>query len=281
MLSFISRFKIRHPMTAILILGLVAMPLLFNNCSQPGELMMLQASVTKLATDDQVQSQIRACNEALAAGKIQTLNQDVVFDDSEMEANRTVTCPFAAKGTEDALGNMDMAEGQLRARYEQERRLQVPANAILCDIKMTNDLQSFRYDDVFFLNFNGYILASNDKTAIRQRIQPESIRTVRTNAQVNIYKYHWMSLRTARFENVADDFCLGNEVGYGNCSWPVTEEDGNIKFSWDPEVFIRMSANVPANQQTFSFVTTGDDNPDIDCYHEKLKFSMSVKYFIP
>ncbi|MEK6774146.1 MAG: hypothetical protein AABY64_09400 [Bdellovibrionota bacterium] len=263
------------------ILGLLATSLvlsvLFNNCTQNGELVVIPASNNILATDDLVLVNIEACNEAAAAGQLQTINQKVSFEDSRIETGLQNICSFPAQ--EDALGNLSMKDGQMRARYEQSKSLQLPANAVVCDIKLSNDLQSFRYDDVFFLIFNNYVLATNNKTALKQRLSPTSINSLQSNVRYNLYNYNWMSLRTAAFENVVDDFCLGSEAGLGSCSWPVTESAGKILLSWSPEVFIRLTAAVAQNQ-TFKFVITGDNDPSLDCYHQKLEFDTTVKYIL-
>ena len=80
---------------------------------------------------------------------------------------------------------------------------------------------------------------------------------------------------------MADDYCLGSDEGLASCTWPISEKQGQIKFSFAQPLLISISANVPAENQQFSFAITGDNDRAIDCYHEKLEFTMNVKYYIP
>lgn len=249
------------------------------SCGQVGELSLSSAAREEAAgTDEFVLVNIQACNDLANTGQMQTLKQKVTFEDTRVETGLQNICPFAGSG-EDSKGNLSMVDGQMRARYEQKRSLQLPPNAVICDIKLNNNLQSFRYDDVFFLTFNDYILATNNKSAVRQKLSPEIVNAMDSLVAYNIYTYDWMSLRTARFENVVDDFCLGEEAGLGQCTWPVTEQAGQIQLKWKPEVFLRLTANRPA-EQSFKFVITGDNDKAVDCYHEKLEFDVSVSYFL-
>lgn len=258
----------------------------YTNCSQPGAITVssltetLSPTAESVASDETVEQVISNCQKALEAGVLLTTNQNVNFDDSRTETGRNVICEFANKGQTTAAGNLEPVDGRLQSRFEQNRRLTLPPKAVICDIEMKNSLQSFRYDDVFFFSFNGYLLASNDKKAMDARLTPQTIQ-IRANNSVDFFQYDWLKLRTAPFENVADDYCLGAREGLGSCSWPVSEKSGAIKFDFDPALLIGISLNVPADQQTFSFAITGDNDPELDCYHEKLEFAMSVKYYIP
>lgn len=223
------------------------------------------------------------CAQAQAQGKLLAISQNIVFEDSRVESRKNNICPFSSSSinaTDD--GNLSMLDTQLRARYEQVQKLNVPENAVLCAIEMKNDLQTFKYDDVFFLTFNDYILATNDKTAL-SRLVPEvsPLTGSTTSSSIELYKYDWISLRTAPFKNVADDYCVGQKQGLGECQWPITEQLGKIQFTWDPEILIRMSAKNSAQNQSFRFVITGDDNPAVDCYHERLSFDTKVYYYLP
>jgi len=285
----------------IILAGMAVLGLAFNNCSQAGSI-ALKASPTEgsnsvtsapdnqepdpqqpplMPPKDPVQQIIANCQQAAAAGKLMVANQNVTFDDSRVETGKNQICDFAAKGTQmTANGDLEMLNGYMQARYEQTRKLVLPDNAVICDIAMKNDLQSFRYDDVFFFSFNGYLLASNNMTEVKQRLTPSS-QKLSDNEFTDIYTYDWTKLRTGTFQNQADDYCLGADQGLSSCSWPVSEQQGQIKFSFAQSLLVSMSAGRKASDQSFTFVITGDNDPSLDCYHEKLDFSMSVKYYIP
>ena len=225
----------------------------FNNCSQPGKLAVSDQKAVTVATDPIVQEILLNCQRAQANGHLLTVTKTINFEDTRVESGKQQICDFAQTGQQTANGNLDMVDGQLRARYEQDRNLGLPDGAVLCDVQLQNDLQTFRYDDVFFFSFNGYLLASNDKTAVVQRLAP--VMSQLGSTSVPFYRYDWMALRTAPFANVADDYCLGSAQGSSTCTWPITESQGNIKFSFDQELLIRLSANTTSSQQTFSFAS--------------------------
>ncbi len=262
---------------SVILLSATLLTITFNNCGQNGSITSKESTISGQSTD--VEVIISNCAQAIQQGKIRTLNQNINFEDSRVETGKANICNFAPAGQTTADGNLSTTNGQMRSRYEQHRKLNLPANAVLCDVQMSNNLQSFRYDDVFFFNFNNYLLATNNRSAVNQRLNPTSM-NLSTNQNIDLFTYDWTSLRTAGFSNVSDDYCIGQAQGLAQCSWPVTEQQGSIKFQFNSEMLIRMSANVAAENQTFSFVITGDDDPSLDCYHEKLAFSMAVKYYI-
>lgn len=302
------RSKMRLPSYIPVTILIFTLALAFTNCGQPGDLALKRenpqtdqalgtpptASSDSPPTSSPVTSMpltappkpeqiLLNCAQAQDQGKLLAISQNVVFEDSRVESGKKYICPFSSNSTDASEdGNLSMLDTQLRARYEQVQKLNIPEGAVLCAIEMKNDLQTFKYDDVFFLTFNDYILATNDKTAL-QRLTPEisPLSGSTTSSSIELYKYNWMGLRTAPFKNEADDYCVGQKQGLGECQWPVTEQFGKIKFAWDPEILIRMSAKNSAQNQSFRFVITGDDNPAVDCYHERLSFDTKVYYYLP
>lgn len=257
----------------------------FNNCSKvdfAGEESIGKSSQEsggdaqgELVTSSppEVREAIANCAQAAVTGRLLTANRQIGFADTKLETGRSQVCEF---GSGDNLSK----GGGLRARYEQQASLNLPAGAVLCDLEMNTQLQGFRYDDVFFLTFNGRILASNDHTALQMKLKPEYTATV-ANQTVPVLKYDWLSLRSAPFKNEADDYCLGQAQGLSACTWPVSERSGKIQFEFHPELLIHLGLKAPAGQQSFGFVITGDDDPSLDCFHEKLEFAVTVRYYMP
>jgi hypothetical protein len=220
---------------------------------------------------------IKNCDNAAANGTLQTISQSINFEDTGVETGHTDhhdICPF------DQGDNLGMRDSHMRARYEQERALNLPANAVICDVTATTQLQSFRYDDIFWFSFNGFLLATNNKTALYERQNPDARLKTTSGKLVDLYKYNWLKIRDAHFANVADDYCLGNDEGLASCSWPITEQQGNISFQFDKEILMQLGLQSLPNFQAFKFVITGDNDPNVDCYHEKLEFQMTVKYYL-
>lgn len=251
----------------------------FTNCSQVGEI-ALSSKASPLVSETVVEDIISNCQKAQASGKLLTTNRIINFEDTRLETKKSQICEFANPNQETASGNFEMHNTTMQSRYEQERNLDLPAGAVICDIEMQNNLQSFRYDDVFFFSFNGFLLATNNNTAVKEALMPETIQLA-SHQSTSVYTYDWSKLQLHHFENQADDYCLGASEGLSSCSWPVTEQEGQIKFNFAQSLLIGMSAGISSSEQKFSFAITGDNDPKIDCYHEKLEFSMNVKYYIP
>ncbi|MBY0385739.1 hypothetical protein K2X05_11335 [bacterium] len=213
------------------------------------------------------------CDNARMTGKLKVLNQKIIFEDTAVETGRAQVCLF------NTGYNLDMQNTVMQARYEQYHRLNLPANAVICDLDMATPLQRFRYDDVFVFTFNNRILATNNKTALYQT-NPEGVLPVMNAGNVPIYNYDWLSLRSKKFENVADDYCLGSAQGASSCRWPITEQNGQIQFDFDQQLLIALGLMATPDKQSFGFIITGDNDPNIDCYHERLEFDMNVQYYI-
>lgn len=277
-------------MSLLLAAAVGAILLGFNNCSGVGFTATSDSTQKGLGTPDpgdpgtpstplppgpdpRVPQIVKNCNDAVAAGTIKTLTQNIDFNDTKLETGRSQVCQF---NTGD---NLSMLDSHMRARYEQTRTLNLPANAVICDVQMTTAQQKFSYDDILFLTFNGVIMGSNNKSAITSKLSVDSSAQLSNGKLVPLYKYDWLGLRDASFANVADDYCLGADQKAGTCQWPVTEMTGNIIFEWDPSLLITLALRQPANQQTFGMVITGDNDPSSDCYHQDLQFSMQVRYY--
>ncbi|MGE4130175.1 MAG: hypothetical protein AB7F86_00975 [Bdellovibrionales bacterium] len=217
---------------------------------------------------------IQNCALAQAMGSVLTSTQSIVFEDTKVETGRAQVCEW------EVGDNLSKQDGTLRARYEQTAALNLPAGAVVCDVQMQTPLQKFQYDDVFFLTFNNRILASNDMTAVN-RLTPEG-KIQADGKMMDLYQYDWLGIRTAPFQNnTREDYCLGATDGISSCTWPLTEQAGDIIFQFHPELFIRLGLADSVTNQKFGFIITGDNDPSTDCYHEKLEFSMTVKYYIP
>ena len=277
-------FQIRVLMT---ICCLTVLGFAYTNCSQAGNIAVKEAQEKTLTTGEvgptsptTVTEILQNCEKAQSSGTLMTLSQNINFEDSRVETNKSQICEFAPPGKQTVNGNLEMAAEKMQTRYEQVRSLNLPANAVICDIEMKNNLQKFKYDDVFFFTFNGSLLASNNKTSVQQTLMPKSAKLA-ANQFTDIYTYDWTKLRTFGFVNEADDYCLGSAEGLSTCKWPVSEQSGEIKFSFAQSLLISLSAGIKSDQQKFAFIITGDDDPTLDCYHEKLEFAMNVKYFIP
>ncbi len=235
----------------------------------------VQGVVNIQDVDDTILDEVQAnCTSARQAGTLFQAQQQIEFANTREETGRAHICDF---GIND---NLPTANTFMQARYEQKQKLQLPENAVICDVDMNTNLQRFIYDDIFVFSYNNFILATNNKSALLSTTAPETTLLIDAGEGVDVYKYNWLKLRGASFRNVADDFCLGGDQNLAQCSWPITEQPGNIVMSFDQKLLIALGLTANSSNQTFSFVITGDNDLELDCFHEKLAFNMKVSYYI-
>lgn len=206
---------------------------------------------------------LTSCAQAAAANAVQSAIQNVSFP--------------ATTGTGCAWGlneNLGRGSGRLRARTEQVVPLHLPAGAVLCEMSISSSEGTIRYDDLFFLTFNGYVIAANSA----QGVSAMDKETVSAGARsVDIHKYDWL-----RYRNISAaqaNYCAGESQGISSCSWPSSERSGAFHLRYNPELVRRISEKTAQWQQKFAFVVTGDDDGS-DCQHTGLNLNVAVKYFI-
>jgi len=202
-------------------------------------------------------------------------SQTIKFDDTRAESGRADICEWGQNGN---LSKLDL---YVRARYEQYRKLNLPAGAVLCGVEMTSDVQTMQYDDMFYVTFNGYLLASNLGTSVKNRnLTAEPV--MAGPIGVAAYKYDWSKIAGAKFDNAKlDDYCLGSGEGISSCVWPMTQQTGSIDLNFAPELLVTLGLKADASNQTFGFIVTGDNDAKDDCYHKELKLKMKAYYYMP
>lgn len=262
----------------LLIIGAIT-ALGYQNCSNKsfsqredsalGVVGLYSNDITEVVT--QIQTN---CENARQQNQLRVHNQKIQFEDTKIESGRNEVCLFGQDG------NDDIRNTYMQARYEQTQNVNLPAGAVICDLEMTTSVQGFRYDDVFVLTYNNRVLATNNKSALMMS-QPEAQLKIASQQNVPIYKYDWPSLRGLPFQNIEDDYCVGENQNLSSCRWPVTERPGSIFFDFDQRLLIALGLQNKPENQKFGFIITGDNDLSLDCYHEKLEFNMNVQYYIP
>ncbi|MEO0335931.1 MAG: hypothetical protein AAF202_06045, partial [Pseudomonadota bacterium] len=169
---------------------------------------------------------------------------------------------------------------------------------VLCDMSLQMDKQKLKYDDMFYMSFNGQVIASNANYVIKGQTTQVAGRitehpgltassiVVAEQVMVPTYSYDWTKIRGGYFDNdwletFDSNYCLGQEQGLASCSWPETEETGDFEFSYDPTVLKALGSLSSSGIHTFKFAITGDNDVNVDCFHEEFTFDVEVKYFIP
>lgn len=180
------------------------------------------------------------------------------------------TCPWGEGDNQDAEG------GVFTARVEQTQALELPENAVICDMTLDfsglvpGEIQVMAYDDHFFYTFNDVVLAASYGPAVDSFAESDGMPTYAWDALVG-EDYH--------LESDFDAYCLGDGSGDSTCDIPDTEVEGPISLSYSDELVSQLSLLAVEDQRyDFGFVTTGDNDPETDCMHEAFAFTIEIPY---
>ena len=162
-------------------------------------------------------------------------------------------------------GNLAKKNDFFQARIEEEQLLDLPENAIICDLKFDFVNQQFLYDDHFLVTFNGAIIASSYNFGSR------------LPSEYGLLRYDWSKIAGMNWDkDMEGNFCAPD----GTCLWPKTDTAGIISLNYEPNVFQQLMAeDITRNQHVINFISIGD-NDDKDCEHSNIEFSIDVDYVI-
>ncbi len=167
-------------------------------------------------------------------------------------------------------GNLpNIVSKRLQARVENEKSLDLPSNAVLCDIEFEFKQQSFHYDDQAFLVLGGYyIFATQLKSEYRE-------------GDGALLRYDWQKLRGMPWEpGLHQPVCMGMDQG-GTCLLPPSDQSGNFDISIPRKVSTELSHKL-IGQEDYSFrlIGAGEGTPGTDCHiKQSLSFDVKIRYF--
>lgn len=194
---------------------------------------------------------------------------EVITLDVEFPASNE-NCPWGL------ADNLDRQNGLFTARSEQRVALDVPEDAILCDLVLDfggaspEDVRHIVYDDHFFFDFDDIVMASSLSAAV-----------ARLPKAGDLPMWDWPSLVGMDYHAVDQEqtFCLGQDEGEADCVIPGTEVEGELSLSWSADLVAELSLSaIEQKRYEFAFVTTGDDDAETDCRHEDFSFSVQIPY---
>jgi len=210
--------------------------------------------------------------------------QDVVDACAEYEPETVVLqvvfpaqadiCPWGEGDNLDTPQN-----GFFTARVEQQQSLDVPEDAVICGMSfdmsglVPGEVQVMVYDDHFFFDFNDAVLAASFGPAVDE-----------LPTHGSLHAWDWGRVQGMNYHDwpTYDPYCLGQEAGSAGCEIPDTETQGPISLAYDDALVAELSlAAVQQGRYDFSFITTGDDNPESDCQHAEFGFTVEVPYLTP
>ncbi|RYZ90752.1 MAG: hypothetical protein EOP06_07540 [Proteobacteria bacterium] len=263
--------KFKMPALVILLIGVGMIG--YTNCSNVKFDADNNSPVTVTGIQT-VQEEIINCANAAKNGKLVVVEKTLTFESPKVETGRSVVCEY---GKND---NLDQDENVLTARYEQSATVQLPGNSVLCSAAMKSNSSTFTYDDMFYLTFNDYILASSLKKSLGG-LQSDSFAVGSTTERA--YKYSWLGVRSTNFDQVnenSDNYCFGRASGAGDCQWPNSEKSGPFSLQFDQSLVVAVGLKAAGGTQQFKFITTGDNNPELDCTHDRLDLNVTYSYYL-
>lgn len=285
------------------VIGLICLGFLgvaYNNCSKVSVDTVADGSGTVGAVT--VDEAITNCIEAREKGAILISDQTLNFPDTRNQtpggAPVAKVCKFKPGASTDntpdpVTGNLTMKNDFLRARYEQEKELVIPANAVICGMEVKANKQQFYYDDIFYFALNDVVLASSLKSSLENTTKNDFSYKGKT---IPLYDYNWSKFANSNFCHLStacndpaekakytlgpDDYCVGSEAGAGDCKWPETQQNGYIELGFDPEVVIPISLGNKSEKNKVKLVVTGDNDETVDCYHESIDLNVRLSYYV-
>lgn len=274
--------QIKKSTKAVLILGAMGLGLnsLFTNCADAkfDSLETSQSVVNSGTPNDNVEIVKKACDRTNTIER----TQKIEFKNPRNASNPKKSCGWGQNGnagTEDLRQSMTgdpansphvLAEDKFTARAEQRVALDLPANAVICDLSFAFTKQKMIYDDHMLFMYDDVVLAATKPVEhLLQKSEGMSL-------------YDWTRLvnKPWKFgDGVAYTYCFGEESGKASCSWPLSMQEGTIELEYDPSVLMKVAArNLTRSQHAFTLATTGDNNPDSDCQHSDFSFDVKISY---
>jgi len=170
---------------------------------------------------------------------------------------------------------------------EQNRNFVLPDNAIICKMDFIFQDQPLTYDDHFLFSFDNKILASNSSGLMSylENQTPLILPDGSANHPIENKSFDWSLINGKDWRDNGNDpsnfYCLGKDIAGTTCEWPITEKPGIIKLEYPQVVLMQIANQNQSSTHNFSFAITGDNNPDSDCQHTPIDFSVEVSYVIP
>ena len=159
-------------------------------------------------------------------------------------------------------GNIDHINGAVTARIEQEVPFNLPVQASLCSLSILGVTPNFYYDDHLMLLLNQVPLIGSLNFASQFEV-------------VNgLPRYDWSRIVGQRHNQLGDQAtCL---AGATTCVIPGTQTNGMLDLAFDEMTNLLLSRTSLTNEHLFTLVVTGDNDPDVDCFHSG--FTMQITY---
>ena len=179
-------------------------------------------------------------------------------------------CPW------DTADNLSESQGYITARIEQTAELALPEGVVVCGMNYDFLLSGGEgtpmvYDDNFYFTFDDVVLATSYGPAVSDGWLEE---------EGDLPLYDWDSIAGREFQHSdVPSWCLGQDDGSSECDIPPTETEGILSLAFGTNIVEELSLRAVQEERfEFGFVTTGDNDPDVDCAHADFEFQVEVGY---
>ncbi|HCH64229.1 MAG TPA: hypothetical protein DFR83_15605, partial [Deltaproteobacteria bacterium] len=126
------------------------------------------------------------------------------------------------------------------------------------------------YDDNFFFTFDDVVLAGS---------YGPMVDGLATEGSLPIYDWANVVGTEIEFDDTIPPFCLGEDDGQSDCTIPPPQTEQVMALEFDEQIVNELSLRaVQSERFDFSFITMGDNDPELDCAHDFFGFSVEVPY---
>jgi hypothetical protein len=261
-----------------------------NGGNGPGEDIAESASLdpTEIANSGDLVKAEAALAELCASPAAKDFSQEIAFPQAPQG------CDWG-KDNAPVDGNLDMLDGRISARREQNVDLSIPKDALICGMAVTfagqQDQvgQAMYYDDEIYLTFDNLILTGSQKFGLADYFQKKA----------GFLIWDWTKIVGTPYKtsNGQDSiYCAAATEKDGHCKIPATQTEGIIDLAFSDSLVrkLAIAAGMQFDMATkraltaestgghrFTFVTTGDNDAVIDCKHSNLNMTVKGKFVLP
>jgi hypothetical protein len=174
--------------------------------------------------------------------------------------------PAGANCAFGANGNLAPQNGIHTAKLDTPLTVNIPANIEICDIEITSQSKTLRYDDFLIFSLDKYVLVGSNGTMMTQ--------LPLEGADLHVWDWTKVLGTNIDFDEKLPPYCLGG----GTCEIPGHDKEGPFNVHFPAASIYEVAATQLAKSQLiFTLTTTGDNDPG-DCEHTDFDLDLIVRY---
>ncbi|MGE0175254.1 MAG: hypothetical protein AB7T49_20895 [Oligoflexales bacterium] len=163
-------------------------------------------------------------------------------------------------------GNLPAQDAIHTAKLDSPLTINIPANIEICELEITSQSKSLRYDDFLIFSLDKYVLVGSNGTMMTQ--------LPKEGAGLLVWDWQKVIGTAIDFDERLPSYCLGK----GKCEIPGHDKEGpfNVRFPSE-SIYEVAAAQLAKNQLIFTLTTTGDNDMG-DCEHTDFDLDLVVRY---